>query len=195
MHEVKIRPALPEDVPALLTIYAPYVEKTAITFEYEIPSPEEFARRMTNIQTRFPYLVAELGDTVVGYAYAGPFKERMAYNWCTELTVYVREDCRGQGIGTLLYSKLEEILLAQGVLNLYACIAVPNGAEDEHLTWASQMFHARMGYRLVGTFDRCGYKFDRWYDMIWMEKEIAPHLEHQPPIRTFHEVRETIPGL
>ena len=195
MNAITLRSATLSDVPALLSIYGPYVEKTAITFEYDIPSEEEFARRIARIQEKFPYLVAEMGNEVVGYAYAAPFHERKAYSWCVEVTVYVKEGCKGQGIGKLLYGKLEEILLAQGVLNLYACIATPNGAEDEHLTWASQNFHTHMGYRLIGTFDRCGYKFGRWYDMIWMEKEIAPHLEHQPAVRPFHEIKVQFPEL
>lgn len=194
MHTIVLRSATPADAPVLLSIYGPYVEHTAITFEYDTPSVEEFSDRIARVQTRFPYLIAQSGDEVVGYAYAAAFHARKAYSWCVEVTVYVREDCKGQGIGKLLYSKLEEILQAQGVLNLYACIAMPQ-VEDEHLTRDSYTFHSHMGYRLIGTFDRCGYKFGRWYDMIWMEKQIAPHLECQPPIKSFHEIRDRFPEL
>ena len=182
MNTIVLRSATPADAPVLLSIYGPYVEHTAITFEYDTPSVEEFADRIARVQTRFPYLIAQSGDEVVGYAYAAAFHARKAYSWCVEVTVYVREECKGQGIGKLLYSKLEEILQAQGVLNLYACIAMPQ-VEDEHLPRDSYTFHSHMGYRLVGTFDRCGYKFGRWYDMIWMEKRIGEHLPNQPPLR------------
>jgi len=186
--------AVPEDAPALLRIYAPYVEKTAITFEYEVPSQEEFSTRIARTLEKYPYLVAKSEDRILGYAYASVFYGRKAYEWCAEVSIYVDENCKGLGIGRLLYQQLEDILKAQGILNLYACIAMPQ-VEDEYLTRDSFAFHQHMGYQLLGTFHQCGYKFERWYDMIWMEKHIGPHQIPQSPIVPFDKVKHLLPDL
>lgn len=181
---IDIRVATPEDVKELLAIYAPYVEETAITFEYTVPTAEEFAGRMKKTLTRYPYLVAEKDGELLGYAYAGPFKAKAAYDWSVETTIYVKKDCKRSGIGRLLYAELEKCLKKQGILNLYACIAYPE-CEDEHLTKDSVRFHEKLGYRMIGTFYQCGYKFNRWYHMVWMEKMIGEHEENQPPVADF----------
>ena len=183
MEEITIRTAVRQDAEALLQIYAPYVKNTAITFEYDVPSVEEFARRISKVLQKYPYLVAEVNGEPVGYAYAGPFKERAAYDWAVETTVYVREDMKKSGIGRALYTALEEALAAQGILNLNACIAFPEN-EDEYLTRDSVKFHERMGFETAGRFHKCGCKFGRWYDMVWMEKLIGNHVENPPAART-----------
>lgn len=185
--DLTVRTAAPEDAAALLEIYAPYVEKTAITFEYAVPSPEEFAGRIARTLERYPYLAAEAEGRIMGYAYAGPFKERAAYDWAVETTVYVREEAKRQGVGRTLYAALERCLVVQGVLNLNACVACPE-REDEYLTRDSVDFHRRMGYRLAGEFRQCGCKFGRWYNMVWMEKHIGPHPADPPPVKPFSEV-------
>lgn len=184
--DLTIRAAAPEDAAALLAIYAPYVERTAITFEYDVPSREEFAGRIARTLERYPYLMAQAEGRVMGYAYAGPFKKRPAYDWAVETTVYVREDAKRQGTGRALYAALERCLGAQGVLNLNACIACPE-RPDEYLTWDSVNFHSHLGYRLVGEFRECGCKFGRWYNMAWMEKHIGSHPADPPPVRPFPE--------
>lgn len=189
--QMRIRPATLADAEILRDIYAPYVEETAVSFEYTVPTVAEFTERMKDIMKRYPYLVAEEAGEAVGYAYASPFHEREAYSWSAELTVYLRKDQRGRGRGRLLYEKLEQILRAQNITNLYACIAWPE-QEDEYLTGASARFHERMGFRLAGMFHRCGYKFGRWYSMVWMEKEIGTRREKQPPVKSFSEVKEQI---
>ena len=181
---VRVRKATPADAKVLQRIYAPYVEKTAVTFEYDPPDAAEFQRRMERTLRRYPYLAAERAGELVGYAYAGAFAGRAAYDWAAEVSIYLREDCRGQGTGKRLYGALEGALRAQNILALYACIAVSED-EDEYLTNNSREFHAHMGYRLAGTFRQCGYKFGRWYDMVWMEKIIAPHAVPPPPVRAF----------
>jgi L-amino acid N-acyltransferase YncA len=186
--EITIRKASYDDAEELLKIYTPYVNNTAISFEYEVPSLEEFRGRIANTLKRYPYLVAEYEGEIVGYAYAGAFKSRAAYDWAVETTVYVRQDERRNGIGRKLYAALEEILKKQGILNMNACIAVPEG-KDEHLTKDSPAFHEKMGFRMVGTFHKCGYKFNHWYDMVWMEKKIGEHLGNQPPIISFRELK------
>lgn len=187
--EIRIRPALEQDAKALLEIYAPYVQNTAITFEYQVPSLQEFEERIRHTKQKYPYLAAVAGEELLGYAYAGPFHERAAYDWAVETSIYVREDKKGRGIGRKLYEALEECLTAQGFLNLNACIAWPE-REDEYLTRDSAEFHRRLGYRMVGEFHQCGYKFNRWYNMVWMEKHIGVHREDQPAVKPFEQVLE-----
>ena len=182
-----IRLAAPADSDAMLAVYAPYVEETAITFEYQVPTVEDFAGRISRTLERYPYLIAESDGGLAGYAYAGPFKERAAYDWAVETTVYVRRDLRRHGVGRALYGALERCLAAQGILNLEACVACPE-REDEYLTWDSVDFHMRLGYRLVGEFYGCGCKFGRWYNMAWLEKHIGEHLPDPAPVKPFPAV-------
>lgn len=164
-----IRPATLADVSAILSIYAPYVTETAITYETAVPSQESYLERMQRIMARYPFFVAENGGFIVGFAYAGVFKDRRAYDCSVETTVYVAREFHGKGIGRSLYEELEKRLSLQGITNLYACIAYTEH-EDEYLTNDSVRFHERMGYRLCGTFRGCAVKFGRRYDMVWMEK-------------------------
>ena len=180
---ILIREATPEDAPRLLEIYAYYVERTAITFEYDVPSVKEFRDRILHTKEKYPYLVIEEDGVIRGYAYAGVFKGRAAYDRSCEMTIYLDREAAGRGpgsgrgLGRKLYEALEEELKARGILNLYACIGVPakNAEDDEYLDHNSEQFHAHMGYTTVGRFHLCGYKFGRWYDMIWMEKMIGEH--------------------
>lgn len=165
-----LRTATPQDAAALLEIYAPYVRETAITFEYEVPSVQEFAERIAATLEKYPYIIAVQNGRICAYAYAGPFKARAAYQHSVETSIYVDASARELGIGTLLYAVLEEILLAQNVFNLNACIAVPAVENDPYLTNGSLLFHEKQGYALVGRFCGCAFKFNRWYDMVWMEK-------------------------
>lgn len=177
---ITIRMANPADAQALLNIYAPYVINTAITFEYDVPSVEEFASRIAHTLEKYPYLIAEEGGNILGYAYASPFHDRPAYDWAVETSIYVDQNIKHRGIGRKLHDALESTLREQGILNMNACIAYPP-EEDEHLDKNSVEFHAHMGYRLVGEFYKCGYKFNRWYNMVWMEKLIGEHLSDQKP--------------
>ena len=171
---MNIRSATKEDAARLLEIYAYYVTDTAITFEYEVPSLSEFEGRIENTLKNYPYLVIEDNGVIYGYAYAGVFKGRAAYDRSCEMTIYLDKDARKKGYGKKLYTALEEELKKRGMLNLYACIGSPI-VEDEYLTRNSEEFHAHLGYTKVGTFHKCGYKFGRWYDMCWMEKLIGEH--------------------
>ena len=169
-----VREATAKDAPRLLEIYSYYVENTAITFEYDVPTPEEFRGRIERIKARYPYLVIEKDGVIKGYAYAGVFKDRAAYDRSCEMSIYLERSAAGQGLGRMLYEALEEALRKQGILNLYACIGYPD-VPDEYLDYNSARFHEHMGYSKVGTFHQCGYKFGRWYSMIWMEKMIGEH--------------------
>lgn len=190
MNKKRIRIATLEDAAQLLAIYKPYVEQTAITFEYEVPSVDEFRERIRKTVKRYPYLVLEEENgEIVGYCYASCFKDRAAYDWSVETSIYLKQECRGQGYGRLLYDKLEEYLRQQHVLNVNACIAYTE-KEDVHLNRGSVHFHEKRGYTLVGRFHNSGYKFGTWYDMIWMEKMIGTHETKVEAFLPFCEIRK-----
>lgn len=186
-RDIKIRTALVSDAQSLLAIYAPYIIKTAVTFEYEVPPLRDFQKRIENTLKQYPYLVAEEDGEILGYAYTGIFKDRAAYDWAAEVSVYVREDKRGLGAGGRLYAVLEEISHAQHIQNLNACIAYAD-TEDEYLTRDSVDFHSHLGYSMVGKFHQCGYKFGRWYDMMWMEKILGEHPADPEPVIAFPDL-------
>ena len=270
MGERTFRVARPEDAEALLAIYAPYVEETAITFEYEVPSVEAFRARIAHTLATYPYIVAveeqpanagtgrvdgasvssapasgagavteahRTSEHIIGYAYVGRLHERAAYDWSVETSIYVDRGAQKHGLGRQLYERLEAILRAMNIISVNACIAYPgmmNSAvdaataadrlqdahigigdpntadrarkdpregsadsgvdigEDPYLNTNSPDFHAHLGYQLVGHFHACAYKFDRWYDMIWMEKWIAPHPAKPEAMIPFPELPEEV---
>lgn len=185
---ITIRNAEIEDAQRILEIYDYYVKNTAITFEYVTPSLDEFKERMKKTMQRYPYLVVLKEGRIEGYAYAGAFVGRAAYDWSCELTVYL--DCHAQkcGMGRMIYEALEKALRNMGILNLYACIGYPE-KDDEYLTTNSADFHAHLGFKKVGEFHNCGYKFGRWYHMIWMEKIIGEHHSNQQPITGYSQLK------
>ena len=182
---IRIRPACPS---SLRAVYAPYVERTAVTFEYAVPDTEEFARRVAAVTKTYPWLAAEENGQIAAYAYAGPFAARAAYGWAAEVSIYAAWNRRGEGLGRRLYAALEAALRAQGLQNLN--VAWP-AADDPFLTKASARFHERMGYRRAAHFHRCELKFGRWYDMIWMEKLIGAH-ETAKPVVPFSSLPEEV---
>ena len=185
-----VRSAAMEDAQRILEIYGYYVKNTAITFEYETPSLDKFKGRMEQTMGRYPYLVVLEDGRIQGYAYAGPFVGRAAYDWSCGLTVYLDRGARKRGLGRTIYGALERALRDMGVLNLYACIGYPEH-DDEYLTANSAGFHAHLGFVKVGEFHKCGYKFDRWYNMIWMEKVIGEHGINQRPITPYPALKNT----
>lgn len=161
------------DAKAIRAIYQPYVTETAITFEVDVPTVQEFERRITKTLAQFPYLVAVVEGKVVGYAYASTYYARAAYDWTVELSIYVAKETRGKGVGSALYEALEEELKARGYLRFLACIAVPNEA--------SISMHKKRGYVQVAHFPKIGFKFNQWYDIVWMQKTI------QGPVTTLKD--------
>lgn len=290
MGKRTFRVARPEDAEALRTIYAPYVEETAITFEYQVPSVEAFRARIAHTLATYPYIVAveeqeanvgtgrvdgasascldraeanagtghvdgapassapasgagavtgthRTSERIIGYAYVGRLHERAAYDWSVETSIYVDRCARKHGLGRQLYERLEAILRAMNIISVNACIAYPGTmnptvdaataadrlqnahigigdpntadrtrkdpregsadsgvdiGEDPYLNTNSPDFHAHLGYQLVGHFHACAYKFDRWYDMIWMEKWIAPHPAKPEAMIPFPELPEEV---
>lgn len=158
---LSIRPAQAEDAAALLSIYAPYVEETAISFEAEPPSLEEFRARMGPL----PWLVARREGLALGYAYAAKHRERAAYAWSVEVSVYVARDHHRQGIGRALYTELLGVLRELGYCNAYAGITLPNPA--------SVKLHESLGFEPVGVFKRVGYKMGQWRDVGWWQLQLA----------------------
>ncbi len=174
MSEITIRTATPDDAGMLLGIYKYYIENTAITYELEVPTVDDFRGRIEKTLKKYPYIAAECDGRIIGYAYAGVFKDRAAYDHSVETSIYVDLNEKRHGTGTLLYNELGKRLAAIGIKNVYACIACPE-KDDEYLNHDSIMFHEKLGYELVGTFHKCAKKFGRYYDMVWMEKMIGKH--------------------
>jgi len=152
------------DAAEILALYAPYIEKTAITFETEIPSRESFERRVADIASHFPYLLLEIDGELAGYAYAHRQAERAAFAWNAELSIYLKESFAGKGLGRPLYSLLEELLAMQGYVNFYGVITGSNAV--------SIALHEKMGYRIIGRHEHTGYKFGRWHDTVWLHKRV-----------------------
>ena len=157
-----IRMAQAGDIPAMLNIYAPYILNTTFTFEYTVPTEAEFSTRFADITRQFPWLVWEENGKVTGYAYASAPFTRAAYQWCAEPSIYLSPEIQGKGIGRKLYLALEQLLKQQGYRVLYALIT------QENLT--SLAFHKKLGYTQIALLPDCGWKFDRWLGVVWMEK-------------------------
>ena len=182
-----IRMATVADAAALREIYLPYVRTTAVTFELEDPTLEDFTERVRKTLERYPYIVAVEDGEIVGYAYASAFRPRAAYLHSIETSIYMRMDYRGKGVGRRLYETLAKLLVLQNVFNMEACIAHCDPA-DEYVPATSRLFHERLGFRLVGKFTRCAHKFGRWYDMIWMERILGDHIANPEPFKPLPEV-------
>lgn len=168
-----IRAAMEQDLPAILEIYRPYILETAYTFEYEVPSLEAFRARFASITDRHPWLVWEENGEILGYAYGEKAFERAAYQWDADLAVYLRQDCRGRGIGRALYGAVEEILRQQGYIVAYALVSTDNEG--------SCRFHEAMGYRNIMLQPNCGWKHGRWHGLIWYEKRLREGNPGEPP--------------
>ncbi|MEN6596122.1 MAG: N-acetyltransferase family protein [Clostridiaceae bacterium] len=180
MTEYSIRRARESDAEELLAIYAPYVTDTPVTFEYEVPSLAEFTGRIRSVSADYPYLVCERGGKIAGYAYAHRYKERAAYQWDAELSVYLEGGSRGRGLGKSFYTALMELLPLQNVKNVYGCVLCPNES--------SERLHDSLGFSRVGVFRSTGYKCGAWRDVVWFEKQIAPYDSEPEPFRSIQTV-------
>ena len=189
-----IRLATPADIPAILEIYSPYVQNTAISFEYTVPTLEGFTQRFHAITAQFPWLVWEENGEVLGYAYGSAPFERAAFGWCSEASIYLQPDARGRGIGKALYAVLEELMQLQGYVKVYVLVTSANQPSVD--------FHLACGYRHTACLPGCGFKFGNWYDLFWMEKMLnSVEMPTNPPTpfpaiveidRKFHEILEDL---
>lgn len=174
MSALTVREASLDDASRILEIYAPYITDTVISFEYEIPDIDAFRERMRGIMRRFPYLVCEEDGRVIGYAYAGTYMTRPAYDWCAEVSIYVDRERRGCGAGKLLYKSLFGILKERGFQNLYAVITAENKE--------SIAFHKSLGFEPFAVFEKVGYKQGRWLDVAWLQLFLGDHKENPVPV-------------
>ena len=171
-----------EDVPALLSVYAQYID-TPVTFETELPSAAEFRARVEEILAFYPYLVLEEERKIVGYAYAHRQMERAAYGWNAELSIYLDGAHLSRGVGKKLYSALTEICALQGIKTVYAGITLPNPR--------SEGLHGSLGFRRVGVYRNTCFKNGAWHDVAWLEKQIAPYDGPPAPVRPIAEIGES----
>jgi phosphinothricin acetyltransferase len=162
---VRIRNATEDDAPACAAIYAPYVTDTVITFEYDVPSAADMAGRIAAALRTHAWLVLEDDDRVVGYAYAAPVKNRAAYQWSCEVSVYLELGRRRSGSGRALYTALFERLAERGFRRAIAGMTLPNEA--------SEGLHRAMGFEPIGVQRRIGWKRDAWHDVAWVQRPIG----------------------
>lgn len=171
---MRLRLAEPSDAENILEIYKPYILNTRITFEYDVPSAEDFRKRVEKICEKYPYILCERDGRLSGYCYASRFMERAAFGWDAELSVYLREEERGKGIGRVLYCAVIEILGLMNIRNIYGLIAYPNDA--------SERLHRELGFKLQGVLEKTGYKLGEWTDLMYFclrldgddKKEVVP---------------------
>jgi L-amino acid N-acyltransferase YncA len=167
MSDINIRRAVAGDIPAITRIYADAVEHGTASFELEPPDQAEMARRQQALLARnYPYLVAEHAGVVAGYAYAGPYRDRRAYDWCVEDSLYIAPEFHRQGIGRLLLMRL---IVATEALGFRQMIAVIGDSANT----ASVAVHAAVGFRLIGVFQAIGYKHGRWLDTVLMQRALG----------------------
>ncbi len=176
-----IREASTGDADALSKIYKYYVENFPYSFEYVAPSAEEFAERITNIVKRFPFFVCEDNGEVLGFAYAHQFKERKAYQWVCETSIYTKIGCTQKGIGSMLYAELLPALKRQGYVKAYAVLGCPNQG--------SEIFHTKMGFTLAATLSDIGYKLGSWRDIKYYVLELNPFREDMSEPVTYSQIR------
>lgn len=156
---IRLRIAKESDAEGILKIYAPYIEETSFTFETEVPSVDDFAERIRTYLQNWPWLVCEVDGMIAGYAYATRHRERTAYQWCTESSIYIHDDFQRRGIAQALYQALFDILKVQGFRNVYAVINLPNEK--------SVAFHESCGFAYFATYEKVGYKLGRWKNVGW----------------------------
>jgi phosphinothricin acetyltransferase len=176
-----IRMATPADAAQVAEIYRPSVSGAATSFEVEPPSPAEMERRIAAATGYAPWLVCEEGGAVVGYAYASQHRDRAAYRWCVDVSVYVREGMRRGGVGRALYTSLFALLRLQGFCAAHAGITLPNPA--------SVGLHEALGFLPVGVYRKVGYKTGAWHDVGWWQLELRERQGEPPRILTMEELR------
>jgi len=176
-----IRLATPGDAEQVQAIYAPYCH-TPISFEMEPPSVEEMRHRIAKVLGPYPWLVCADGAEVLGYVYATQHRERAAYRWSVDTTVYVRQGQLRRGIGRALYTSLLTMLPLQGYVNAYAGVTLPNPA--------SVGLHEALGFERVGVYRQVGFKRGTWYDVTWFQRSLQPRPEEPPPLKRLEEVQQ-----
>jgi L-amino acid N-acyltransferase YncA len=161
---MRILPYHSDHAPAILNIYRPFIEKTSVSFEVEVPSESAFQERLNNITSKFPLMVLMEDETLLGYAYASTHRERPAYRWAVETSIYMAPEAQGKGLGYLLYKNLLQELIARGFTHAFGIITVPNNA--------SVYLHSKCGFSHLAVHEKAGWKFGKWHDVLWMRKDL-----------------------
>lgn len=170
---LSIRPVRETDAASCLKLYSKYVVNSAVSFEIEPPTLKEFEQRVNLISQRFPFLIAEENGALLGYAYASAYRDRLAYQWSVEVSIYVEDDSKRSGVASQLYTLLFEELKRLHLCKAYAVIALPNDA--------SISFHSKNGFKTFATFENVGFKMNQWHSVLWMERTIqAPSIAQTP---------------
>jgi L-amino acid N-acyltransferase YncA len=183
-----IRLAEEKDAARILAIYSPYIETTSFTFETETPTVPEFAERIRTYLLNWPWLVCEIEGMITGYAYATKYRERAAYQWCTESSVYIHDDFQRAGIARALYTALFEILKRQGFRNIYAVINLPNEK--------SVAFHESCGFEYFATYEKVGYKLGKWKNVGWWKLSVNEYdMEPSAPVKFSDLDKSFLPAL
>jgi L-amino acid N-acyltransferase YncA len=170
-----IRLATAGDAEAVQAIYAPIVLDTVISFEVEPPSVSEMRQRILETLEHWPWLVCEHDGEVIGYAYAGKYRVRLAYQWSVDVSVYIHERARRRGVGRALYKALFSLLRLQGFYNAQAGITLPNAG--------SIGLHEALGFQPIGVYRKIGYKLGAWHDVGWWQLVLQPHVVAPVPLR------------
>ncbi len=173
-----------EDIAEVLEIYTPYIQNTAITFECEIPSLESFSERVRHYTEQYPWIVAKDHGKIVGYAYASLYRGREAYQWCCELSVYLRPEVRGRDLGRTLYSALMDLLTLQGYYTVYGVITLPNEA--------SLALHNQLGFSVDGIQENCGFKLGSWHNTAIMSKALQNYVPPRFEPKSIHELSSDV---
>lgn len=181
--QFSIRLISENDAREVLDIYKPFVINTIISFEYEAPSVDEFLQRIQNNILEYPWLVCQHGNKIIGYAYASKHRQRKAYQWSCESTVYLAPEFQNKGIARILYKTLFSILKMQGYFNVYAGISLPNQK--------SVGFHQSFGFKKIGIYKKTGFKFGKWHDVAWFYFHLEKHIGNPPEPKTIQAVVNT----
>ncbi len=182
---MKIRIARKEDAKQLLAIYSPFITDSAVSFELRVPAVNEFKERITNCMRTHPWFVCEHEGNIIGYAYASGYRDRIAYQWSCECSVYVDNNFKRRGVARAVYSALFEVLTYQGFVNVYAVITHPNPA--------SIKFHKAAGFKLFAIYRNAGYKFGKWHDVHWYSKKVNDYKSNPENPKPFSTIRKGNP--
>lgn len=182
--QFKIRDVTISDSASILAIYKPYIQNTAITFEEKIPTIEDFDHRITAIIKTYPYICATQNNQIVGYAYASALKARDAFARSVELSIYLNPLLKHQGLGSRLYNELFTRLQAQGIVSVYAAIASCD-TTTPYLDKTSIYFHEKLGFKTTGIFPNCACKFNTWFNLVWMYKDLVDRTTTTPQSSLF----------
>jgi phosphinothricin acetyltransferase len=183
-----IRTAKASDAASVLKIYAPYIENTSYTFETEVPTIDSFKERINTYLQSWPWLVCEIDGVIAGYAYGSKHRERVAYQWSVESSVYVHDDFQRAGVARALYTALIEILKLQGFRNLYAVINLPNDK--------SVSFHEKLGFEYFATYQNVGYKLGKWKNVGWWQLQLNEYsMEPLPPVKFSEMEKQSVRSI